>query len=81
MKLVSKLKKERTTMTNDKTKKSSKRIQAVKSLAWLTEASFRTFAGWILISNFDHWATTAAAIYAFATAGVVVVFHFFKANK
>lgn len=54
---------------------------AVKSLAWLVEAAFRGFIGWILLSNFDNLATTAVAFYALGTAGIIVVMHFVRANR
>lgn len=54
---------------------------AVKSLAWLIEAAFRGFVGWILLSNFDNTLATAAAFYALGTAGIIVVMHFVRANR
>lgn len=81
MELVIKpLTKGRKKMVKDKTKKSNKR-NALISIAWLVEASFRAFVGWVLLSNFDHIVTTAAALYALGTAAVIVVTHFFKANN
>lgn len=54
---------------------------AIKSLAWLVEAAFRGFVGWVLLTNFHNYATTVAAMYALATAGIIVVTHFVKAHK
>lgn len=54
---------------------------AVKSIAWLIEAGFRGFVGWILLSNFDNLAATSAAIYALGTAGIIIVMHFVRANR
>lgn len=62
-------------------KQTSKKSDYVKSVAWLVEAGFRGFVGWILLSNFDHLATTAVAFYALGTAGIIVVTHFVKAHK
>lgn len=66
---------------NTKISKKAKMGNALKSLAWLIEAAFRAFVGWVLLTNFDNIATTAAAIYALATATVIVVAHFLRANK
>lgn len=54
---------------------------AIKSVAWLTEAAFRFFAGWALLTNFDNLATTIAAFYALGTATIIVVAHFIRANR
>lgn len=67
-------------MAHDKTKKSNK-FDVVKSVAWLIEAAFRAFVGWILLTNFDRYITTAAALYALGTAAIIVVAHFVKANR
>lgn len=67
-----------------KTKKQSKSFDwqgAIKSVAWLVEAAFRGFVGWILLSNFDNTLTVAVAIYALGTAGVIVVMHFVRAHR
>lgn len=80
MKPVKKLKRKDDKMANDKQKNNSK-LDVVKSVAWLLEASFRGFVGWVLLRNFDHVVTTAAAIYALGTAGAIVVTHFVKAHK
>lgn len=60
--------------------KSSTKIDMFKSIAWLLEAAFRGFTGWVLLTSFHNYATTVAAIYALGTAGVIVVTHFVKAN-
>lgn len=78
--LVKKLKRKDDKMAHDKNKKSNK-SNAVISIAWLVEATFRGFVGWILLNNFDHLVTTAAGIYALGTAGVIVVMHFVRAHK
>lgn len=80
IKPVKKLKRKDDKMAHDKTKKSNKRNAAL-SAAWLVEAAFRVFAGWVLLSNFDNVATTAAAFYALGTAGIIVVTHFVQAHK
>lgn len=70
-------------MATDKQKtpnKTSKK-DTLLSIAWLVEAAFRGFVGWVLLSNFDHLATTAAAFYALGTAGVIVVSHFVRAHR
>lgn len=63
------------------TKTTVNKIDAVKSIAWLVEAAFRSFAGWVMLTSFHNYATTVAAIYALGTAGVIVVTHFVKAHK
>jgi hypothetical protein len=70
-------------MATDKQKTSTKngKKDTVLSIAWLVEAAFRGFVGWVLLSNFDHLATTAAAFYALGTAGVIVVSHFVRAHR
>lgn len=67
-------------MGTNKTNKLNK-TEAVKSLMWLIEAAFRGFVGWVLLTNFDHKVTTAVAIYALLTAGLIVVVHFIKAQQ
>lgn len=66
---------------NKKTSTKSNRLEVLKSIAWLVEAAFRGFVGWVLLSNFDHLVTTAAAFYALGTAGVIVVSHFVRAHR
>jgi hypothetical protein len=53
----------------------------LKSIAWIVEVIFRVTTGWIILSNFDKLYTTALALYALATAGVIVGVHFYKAHK
>lgn len=53
----------------------------IMSLAWLLEASFRGFVGWVLLTNFSNYATTAAAFYALGTAAIIVLMHFVRANR
>lgn len=78
--VVNKAKRKDDKMAHDKNKQSNKR-NAVISVAWLIEAAFRAFTGWVLLTNFDHIVTTAAAFYALGTAGVIVVTHFVRAHK
>lgn len=65
---------------NDQTKK-GKALCTIKSIAWLGEASFRFFVAWVLLTNFDNLATTAAAFYALGTAAIIVLAHFVGAHK
>lgn len=67
-------------MTLPKTK-TAKTANAIKSSAWLVEASWRGLVGWVLLANFSHFLAIAAAWYALATAAVIVVYHFFNAHK
>ena len=80
IKRVSKHNRKDKIMGTNKTNKLNK-TEAVKSLIWLIEASFRGFVGWVLLTNFDHKVTTAVAIYSLLTAGLIVVVHFFKAQQ
>lgn len=73
------IRKDDKTMAHDKNKKANK--YALLSAAWLIEAAFRAFVGWVLLSNFDNLATTAAAFYALGTAGLIVATHFVRAHK
>lgn len=77
---VKKLKRKDDKMAHDKNKNSNK-FDVVKSVAWLVEAAFRAFVGWILLTKFDNYVTTVAALYALGTAAVIVVSHFVKAHK
>lgn len=61
--------------------KSNDKLEVLESLAWLVEAAFRGFVGWVLLHNFNNYATTAAGIYALGTAGVIVVLHFVRAHR
>lgn len=81
LKPVNKLRKD-DKMAHDKNKTNkSNKLDFVKSLAWLLEAAFRFFVGWILLSKFDHYITTVAALYALGTGAVIVITHFVKAHK
>lgn len=83
LRLVNKAKRKDDKMATDKQKTTNKTNKGdiIKSVAWLVEAAFRAFVGWVLLSNFDHLVTTAAAFYALGTAGVIVVTHFVNAHK
>lgn len=74
-----KLKRKDNKMASNKTKTS--KTDVIKSIAWLVEASFRAFVGWVLLNNFDHFVTTAVAFYAIGTAGIIVVTHFVRAHN
>lgn len=66
---------------NKKTSTKNDKAEVLKSIAWLLEAAFRGFVGYVLLSQFDHLVTTIAAFYALGTAGVIVVAHFVKAHR
>lgn len=80
MKSVNKLNRKDDKMANDKNKKIDRQT-ALISVAWLVEASFRIFTGWILLAKFNGFVTTAVALYALGTAGAIVVSHFVRAHK
>lgn len=61
--------------------KTNKKKDIVKSLAWLVEAGFRGFVGWVLLAHFHNYVMTAAAIYSLVTAGLIVMVHFVNAHK
>ena len=62
--------------------KTNTKANYVKSVAWLIEATFRAYAGYMLVSNFRHnYAALAAAVYALITAAMIVVTHFAKAHN
>lgn len=65
-----------TTKNNTNTKK-----DVIKSVAWLVEATFRAFVGWVLLSHFHNYVMVAAAIYSLLTAGLIVTVHFVNAHK
>lgn len=67
-------------MAQAKNQKGTKTKELVKSAAWLIEASFRIFVGWLILSNFHEYITTAVALFALATGGLIIVSHFFKAH-
>jgi len=70
-------------MATDKQKTPQKgnKVAVLKSIAWLLEAAFRGFVGYVLLSHFNNYATIAAGLYALATAGAIVVTHFVRASK
>lgn len=70
------------TKNNKNETASSTKADVVKSVAWLVEAAFRAFAGYILLTHFRHqYVSVAAGVYALATSGLIVVTHFVKAHK
>lgn len=72
------------TTTKNKTEEvqaKSTKLEVIKSLAWLIEATFRGFVGWVLLSHFNNYVMVAAAIYSLITAGLIVITHFVKAHK
>ncbi len=54
--------------------------QKLKAGAWFVEWVWRTFVGWMLLSNFDHFVAIAAGYYALVTAFAIVVYHFYGAH-
>lgn len=63
--------------------------ETIKSLAWLVEATWRGFVGYLVLAHtsaitdvkaFTYF-VVAAGIYALVTAAVIVVSHFVKAHK
>lgn len=67
------------TTTQNKTKSNK---EVVKSVMWLIEATFRAYAGYMLLAHFRHnYVAVAASVYALATAAMIVVAHFVKAHK
>lgn len=69
--------------TKNKTDEPTKNIKkdVVKSIAWLIEAAFRGFVGYILLANFHSYLTIAVAIYSLLTAALIVIVHFVNAHK
>ena len=68
-------------MTTTPTKTKSNK-EVVKSVMWLIEATFRAYAGYMLLAHFRHnYVAVAASVYALATAAMIVVAHFVKAHK
>ena len=55
--------------------------EVVKSVAWLIEATFRGFIGCWLIGHTHDWLIVLLAMYALATAALIVIVHFLKAHK
>jgi hypothetical protein len=68
-------------MTTPTQTKSSK-AEYIKSLAWLIEATFNAYVGYMLLAHFRHnYVADVAGIYALASAGLIVVVHFIKAHN
>lgn len=54
----------------------------IKSAAWLVEAAFRGFVGYVMLVQIVHnYLTLVASGYALFTAAAIVVTHFVKANQ
>lgn len=70
-------------MTTTETKNTKGQVStAAKSIAWIVEAGFRGFVGWVMLNFHAHnYVMAAAGIYALLTAFVIVVAHFIKAHK
>lgn len=63
-------------------KEKTNKKEVVKSVMWLIEATFRGFVGYMLLTHFIHnYVSDAAAVYAIATALMIVIVHFVKAHK
>lgn len=70
-----------TDITKSKKTKTTKTYY-VKSVAWLLEATFRGYVGFMLLNHFRHnYVAVAASVYALVTAGLIVISHFVKAHK
>lgn len=70
------------TASTKNTKTESTKGDYVKSIAWLIEATFRGFVGYMLLVHFRHnYVAVAAGVYALVTAGLIVITHFVKAHK
>jgi hypothetical protein len=64
------------------TKTKSTKSNYIKSVAWLIEATFRAFVGYMLLVHFRHnLVADVAALYALITASLIVVTHFVRAHK
>lgn len=57
------------------------KLDVIKSLAWLIEATFRGFVGWYLLDHSHQYVVIAAAIYSLLGAAIIVGTHFVKAHK
>jgi len=69
-------------MTDTTKNKKATKIDYIKSLAWLIEAAFRAYAGYMLLAHYRHnYVAVAAGAYALVTAGLIVISHFVKAHK
>jgi hypothetical protein len=69
------------TTTKNQTPTNNKSKDVIKSLAWLIEAAFRGFVGWVLLDHFHNYIMVAVAIYSLLTAGLIVIVHFVNAHK
>lgn len=78
--LVNKLNERTKNMAKDKNTKHNK-LDVLKSIAWLVEAAFRFFVGWVLLSKFHQPVMVAAALYALGSGALIVIAHFIKANR
>lgn len=79
LKRVKKLKRKDGKMALDK--KQNNKENVAKSAAWLIEASFRAYVGYVLLTNFDQLVAIVAGVYALFTAIIIVVSHFMRAYK
>jgi hypothetical protein len=72
-----------TTKKENKTEEpKSSKADSVKAVAWLIEAAFRGFVGYMLLAHFRHnYVAVAASVYSLATAALIVGTHFVKAHK
>lgn len=68
-------------MTTNNNQTKNTKLYVVKSVAWLIEAAFRGFVGWVLLAHFHSYVMVAAAIYSIATGALIVGTHFVKAHK
>lgn len=77
------LNKRKDDMTSSETNTKKGQIStAAKSIAWIVEAGFRGFVGWVMLNFHAHnYVMAVAGVYALLTAFVIVVAHFVKAHK
>lgn len=70
-------------MSKEKNKKNLKNQigDSTKAAAWLVEAAFRTTVGIVIFQKTTGVVFTAIALYALATAGLILISHFVKAYK
>ena len=72
-------------MSKDDTKKTSTKSKnaanVIKSIAWLVEAAFRGFVGYVLLTKVNSTVAVVAGLYALLTAAMIVVKHFVDAHK
>jgi DNA repair exonuclease SbcCD ATPase subunit len=68
------------TMTEPtKKQKADWKLVSQKS-ALLLETIFRTYVGYIMLTQFETTASQAVGLYALATAGILVVYHFLNSK-